>query len=192
MVSLLLSALMASQPATANFVRRYIRGHLPQIRACYESELQRNPTLTTKVTLRLVFGPSGQLFHASADGVIGPMKDCILEAVYGWSLQNWQPELRSDLLVVTYPIALQPSPFVVERAKLRLDARACWEGAMLLGARGDVSARVTRHRETDGFEVVSVEETALPDAAALCLARAASRHMLGDAEQWFWFHTSDD
>jgi hypothetical protein len=167
--------------------------------------------------LQLVFDGLGRVIHASADGASSAdLERCIVVAARSWSLPGWEGESRlcdarictlgrcrsecdrpvhpiaSHRLIVTYPILLRPSQNADERNQLHLEASACWDRALVLGAAGEVAAHVTRHAEADGFEVVSVEETTLPPTAAICLAQVASRHLGSDADQWFWFHASGD
>ncbi len=197
MIRLLLVALAAAQPAADDFVRPYIRRHLQVVRGCYERALVREPRLAARVTLRLVVNGLGRVIAASATGApSGELRECVLAAARAWSLPGWPALIRrcdwgsecaspvranaSERLIVTYPLVLMPSRSIDELEQLRAEARACWDQALALGTKGDAGAHVSRHFESDGFEVVSVEQTALPPPAAACLARAASRHLGGE------------
>jgi TonB family protein len=47
-------------------VERTITKHLPKLRACYERESRRDPSLSGKVTVRFVIQPDGQVHEAKA------------------------------------------------------------------------------------------------------------------------------
>jgi hypothetical protein len=198
MAPLLLVALVASQPAAGDVIRPYIRRHLNALRDCYERALVREPRLEARVTLRLVFDGSGRVIENDATGApTEELRACLLAAVRGWTLPpwwsraDWKDAAPSSMqLIVTYPLVFKPSRSVDELEQFQVEARACWDWALAIGADGETGAHVTRDVEPDGYEVVSVEETSLPAAAAVCVARAASRHHVWDT--WIWFHAAGD
>jgi hypothetical protein len=196
MAPLLLVALVASQPAAGDVIRPYIRRHMNALRDCYERALVREPRLEARVTLRLVFDGSGRLIEKDATGApTEELRACLLAAVREWTMPPWwlpgeYAAASSRQLIVTYPFVFKPLRSVDKLEQFQVEARACWDWALAIGADGETGAHVTRDVEADGYEVVSVEETSLPAAAAVCVARAASRHQVWDT--WIWFHAAGD
>lgn len=68
---LLLGALFA--PASAHpdssLIRREIRAHLPQFRACYEAALKKQPALEGKLSTTFTIARSGKVTEATATGM---------------------------------------------------------------------------------------------------------------------------
>lgn len=190
MTPLLVAALIAAQPPhlDGRLLRRMIRAHLSEIRACYDRELERDERAAGRVTLQFAVDGAGRVVAAQvAESTLGRPRaeQCMAAAARAWTFpRTGAPE--SSLTMVRYPFLLEPPPDAALRAELRLEARACWDWALALGDAGAAEARVTWESDATGFAAVSVEETALPPAAAECLARAAWRHFAGGT-MWFRF-----
>ena len=68
-------------------VRRVVMAHLGAVRACYESEAQRNPSLKGGVTVMWTIDPSGGVSSASLAGTTlgNPrVEGCVVRQVKGW------------------------------------------------------------------------------------------------------------
>ena len=68
-------------------VRRVVMAHLGAVRACYESEAQRNPSLKGGVTVMWSIDPSGGVSSASLAGstLSNPrVEGCVVRQVKGW------------------------------------------------------------------------------------------------------------
>jgi hypothetical protein len=68
-------------------VRRVVMAHLGAVRACYESEAQRNPSLKGGVTVQWSIDPSGRVTGASLAGsTLGNarVEGCVVRQVKGW------------------------------------------------------------------------------------------------------------
>jgi hypothetical protein len=68
-------------------VRRVVMAHLGAVRACYESEAQRNPSLKGGVTVAWQIDPSGSVTSASVAGstLSNPrVEGCVVRQVKGW------------------------------------------------------------------------------------------------------------
>ena len=68
-------------------VRRVVMAHLGAVRACYESEAQRNPSLKGGVTVMWSIDPSGSVSSASLAGTTlsNPrVEGCVVRQVKGW------------------------------------------------------------------------------------------------------------
>jgi len=68
-------------------VRRVVMAHLGAVRACYESEAQRNPALKGGVTVQWTIDPSGGVSSASLGGstLSNPrVEGCVVRQVKGW------------------------------------------------------------------------------------------------------------
>lgn len=68
-------------------VRRVVMAHLGAVRACYESEAQRNPSLKGGVTVQWTIDPSGGVSSAGLAGstLSNPrVEGCVVRQVKGW------------------------------------------------------------------------------------------------------------
>jgi hypothetical protein len=87
---------------------RVIRGHLQDIRFCYDQGLQRDPTLAGVVTIGLEIDAGGRasnVFVLGSTLADGSVSRCIARATQGWRF----PRPRDGGEVkVTYPVILEP------------------------------------------------------------------------------------
>lgn len=68
-------------------VRRVVMAHLGAVRACYESEAQRNPSLKGGVTVQWSIDPGGRVSSASLAGSSlnnARVEGCVVRQVKGW------------------------------------------------------------------------------------------------------------
>jgi hypothetical protein len=86
-------------------VRRVIRSHESQIRACYEERLLANPALEGKVSLQFSIGESGEVLAAAVDRDVTGLDDAALHACMASRVRSWLfPKPRAGgVTVVTYP-----------------------------------------------------------------------------------------
>ena len=83
-------------------VRRVVMAHLGAVRACYESEAQRNPGLKGGVTVQWSIDPSGSVSSASLGGsTLGNprVEGCVVRQVKGWHF----PSSESPTIVGGFP-----------------------------------------------------------------------------------------
>jgi hypothetical protein len=83
-------------------VRRVVMAHLGAVRACYESEAQRNPGLKGGVTVQWSIDPSGTVSSASLGGsTLGNprVEGCVVRQVKGWHF----PSSESPTIVGGFP-----------------------------------------------------------------------------------------
>lgn len=76
---------------SADEIRRVVMSHLGQIRACYESELDKSPGLKGSVTVGWHISPSGAVPRATvASSTLnnGRVEGCITRVVKGWTFKN--------------------------------------------------------------------------------------------------------
>jgi hypothetical protein len=92
---------------TKEEIRSTIRGHLHEVRSCYEAALDASPRLKLEVMVRLRIGPSGRVEDALVQGAELPsLRECIRRVALSWSF----PRPRNHgIVVVSYPFALSPS-----------------------------------------------------------------------------------
>jgi hypothetical protein len=88
-------------------IRRVIRLHLAEVRACYEERLLARPDLQGRLAVRFIIAPSGIVQAAGVDS--SELRDpsteqCIVRAVRRWPFP--QPE-GGGIVSVTYPFMLQ-------------------------------------------------------------------------------------
>ncbi len=85
-----------------------VRRHLPNIRYCYQRELQRDPTLNGKVTVKFVIAGDGSVSSASTKSSTldsAPVESCI----NGRFMRMEFPEPKQNgIVVVTYPFLFAP------------------------------------------------------------------------------------
>jgi hypothetical protein len=84
-------------------IGRVFREHWPEIRACYESVLDKDPDLPLgKIVARLTIDPSGVVSNAEiAETTMDApeIKTCVVRSVLKWRF----PEFKGHEQVVTYP-----------------------------------------------------------------------------------------
>jgi hypothetical protein len=83
-------------------VRRVVMAHLGAVRACYESEAQRNPSLKGGVTVQWTIDPSGSVSSASPAGSTlnnARVEGCVVRQVKGWHF----PTSESPTIVSGFP-----------------------------------------------------------------------------------------
>lgn len=83
-------------------VRRVVMAHLGAVRACYESEAQRNPSLKGGVTVQWTIDPSGSVSSASLGGTTlgnARVEGCVVRQVKGWRF----PSSETPTIVGGFP-----------------------------------------------------------------------------------------
>lgn len=95
-------------PLLAEGIRKAVRAHLDEVRACYDQGLARDPKLIGRVSVELTIGPTGEVALAVVqestlnDPAVGR---CIADAAKTWKFP--EPEGGGNV-VVTYPFVLEP------------------------------------------------------------------------------------
>lgn len=89
-------------------IQRVVREHRREIRACYEAELQRNPSLEGRVSIGWVISPSGTVAAAQVENSTlnsSAVEQCMTRRILQWRF----PEPRGGGIVrVNYPFVLSP------------------------------------------------------------------------------------
>ncbi|HVJ90602.1 MAG TPA: AgmX/PglI C-terminal domain-containing protein, partial [Labilithrix sp.] len=83
-------------------VRRVVMSHIGAVRACYESEAQRNPGLKGGVTVQWHIDPGGSVTSASVAGTTlsnARVEGCIVRQVQKWKF----PSSDSATTVAGFP-----------------------------------------------------------------------------------------
>ncbi len=83
-------------------VRRVVMAHLGAVRACYESEAQRNPSLKGGLTVQWTIDPNGGVSSASVAGsTLGNprVEGCVVRQVKGWHF----PTSETSTIVGGFP-----------------------------------------------------------------------------------------
>ncbi|MFB1484640.1 TonB family protein [Corallococcus sp. RDP092CA] len=90
-------------------IAKVIRRHQNEIKYCYESELNKNPSLAGKVAVAFTIDPAGAVADASvSESTLGssPAEQCMLSRIRRWKF----PEPKGGGVVnVTYPWLFSPS-----------------------------------------------------------------------------------
>jgi hypothetical protein len=90
-------------------VRRVLSAHIGALRACYAKELQRDPKLHGRVTLKWQIDPRGTVPAASvASTTLGnsAVESCLVRQVRSWHF----PAAQSPTVVNAYPLAFVANP----------------------------------------------------------------------------------
>lgn len=107
-----LLALVATDPALEPVssidrahIRAVVRAHVPEVRACYEAGLARDPSLAGKLVLSFTIGTTGRVIASSiasselADAAVG---ECIAAAALRWEFYP------GALAEIRYPFVFRP------------------------------------------------------------------------------------
>lgn len=90
-----------------DLIRKVIKDHVSQVRACYEMQLVRHPALAGKVAVQFLIGPDGTVKRSSIDqsDVANPaLESCLGSRVLTWVF----PKPRGGGVVqVTYPFVFK-------------------------------------------------------------------------------------
>jgi hypothetical protein len=88
-------------PVSSQEIRKYIRLHLPALRACYTRAAQRDNALAGEVTLRFVIHVNGSVLETKIDSEIedDEMIGCLDEIVSSWSFRR-----GGEIVAVNYPL----------------------------------------------------------------------------------------
>lgn len=99
-----------SQGVDKDIIRRVVRGHINEVRYCYNQGLVRDPNLAGRVVIQFTIGPTGTVSLAvvqnstlSGDKSTGR---CIAKAVKRWRFPK--PSHGGGTAVVSYPFVLNP------------------------------------------------------------------------------------
>lgn len=87
-------------------IRRIIRGHINEVRACYNQGLVRNPNLSGRVAVQFLITNTGKVGSAAVNSSNLPDKKteaCIVKAVKRWKFPRPQ---GGGNVMVTYPFVL--------------------------------------------------------------------------------------
>ncbi|MFW6067331.1 MAG: TonB family protein, partial [Myxococcota bacterium] len=90
-------------------IRRVIRRHINEVRFCYEQQLNQQPDLEGRVTVKFIISPTGAVQSAVVSNTsLGspPAENCIAQAVRRWTFPA--PE-GGGIVVVNYPFMLNAS-----------------------------------------------------------------------------------
>jgi hypothetical protein len=135
-------------------VRRIVRAHVNEARACYVRGLANDPALQGRVTIDFTIGRDGKVEAAEVDAPNSTLKDasvgeCIAKAVERWTFPKPTAGANVD---VHYPFAFQPDGgslmassaagnFVLTRLHARYDATALGEDLVFEAAPAIVGGR---------------------------------------------------
>lgn len=88
-------------------IRRTIRGHLVEVKQCYERELVQHPELAGRVIIGFRIGGDGHVLSADvASSTMGspPVEQCIAAAVATWVFPK---PIGGGVVKVSYPFVLK-------------------------------------------------------------------------------------
>ena len=89
-----------------DIIRNVIKGHISEVKRCYESELLKNSSLAGKVMVRFTVGREGKVVESKVEEstLANPVAEkCITDAVLSWEFPK--PK-GGGVVVVSYPFVL--------------------------------------------------------------------------------------
>lgn len=92
-----------------NIVRIIIRSHIDEVKACYERELEKRPTLGGRVMVQFTISASGEVVASVLqNSTMGNAKleNCVVQAVRRW---RFPKVLGGGIFIVSYPFVLTPA-----------------------------------------------------------------------------------
>lgn len=95
----------AASSIDKDLIRRVVRAHLDEVRACYADGLTRDPTLAGRVVIRFTIASSGKVTESQVsesdlgDAAVG---QCIADAALRWRF------VGGAQILVSYPFVLKP------------------------------------------------------------------------------------
>lgn len=101
----------AEEPAglTGDEIAKVVKGHLSEIRGCYEAALRRDPNLAGKVVLRWAVTPAGTVSNIEVtQDTLGESTavDCIKAKPVKWKFPK--PKTKREV-IVSYPFSFKPA-----------------------------------------------------------------------------------
>ena len=97
-------------------IRRVIRAHMNEVRACYEQGLRRQPTLAGRVVVRFTISSIGTVSGATVQSsTLGnaQVEQCIVRTVERWRFPSAK---GGGIVIVSYPFTLAPAGRALEPA----------------------------------------------------------------------------
>ncbi len=92
-------------------IRGVIRSHIPEVKDCYERELNKVPDLFGEVWVEFTIAASGEVFDANvlekSTTRHAPVEACTAAAVRRW---RFPKPVGGGVVIVTYPFVLVPLP----------------------------------------------------------------------------------
>jgi TonB family protein len=86
-----------------------VRGHIGEIKRCYEARLGARPGLVGRVVLNFTVAPDGSVSESRVgSSTLGDetAESCMVEAVRGWTF----PKPEGGIVIVSYPFEFTPGP----------------------------------------------------------------------------------
>jgi TonB family protein len=108
-VSIATDEVQVSNPLDRELIRKVIQLNRSQVRYCYESQLNRHPSLSGKVAIRFVISAEGVVASsdvAQATTENPELERCVAGRVRGWVFPR--PK-GGGSVVVTYPFLFKPA-----------------------------------------------------------------------------------
>jgi metallo-beta-lactamase class B len=136
---------IAPERVDKEIIRRVIRSHIDEVKACYEKHLTAHPTLAGKIMVQFTVGPAGQVIASVLQhSTMGndAVDACTVQAVRGWEFPK---PVDGGIVIVAYPFILTPEPIEVVAGK---------DGAGRVELEG-VNRSVVVHRSTDANGIPS-------------------------------------
>ena len=90
-------------------LRRVIRGHIGEVKECYERELAGNPELGGRIAIQFTIAATGQVVASVLQhSTLGNPRteNCVVQAVRRWEFPK---PVGGGIVIVTYPFNFTPS-----------------------------------------------------------------------------------
>ena len=90
-------------------IRRIIRRHIDEVKACYEQELTKKPDLAGRIMVQFTIAASGQVIASvlqNSTMANARVENCTVQAVRRWEFPK---PLGGGIVIVSYPFVLTPA-----------------------------------------------------------------------------------
>lgn len=89
-------------------IRRVMRSHVHEIKACYDRELTNKPDLAGRITVQFTISATGQVIASVLQK--STMGEPALEACTVQAVRTWQfpKPIGGGIVIVSYPFVLTP------------------------------------------------------------------------------------
>lgn len=100
----------AAESVDKEVIRRIIRQHIDEVKACYEPELAKQPLLGGRIMVELTIAPTGKVVSSTLlSSTMGNarVEGCTVQAVRGWEFPK---PPGGGVAIISYPFVIRPAP----------------------------------------------------------------------------------
>ena len=92
-----------------DIIRRIVRAHINEVRACYNEGLKRDPALAGEITVEFTISSAGEVSEAKSPDTTPPFADPKMAKCVATAVKNWKfPKPTKGEVHVVYPFTVDP------------------------------------------------------------------------------------